>query len=115
LAQSTPFFHRFCVHLPILYNDGRPIETEKIDSMLDTLQRRFGGYTKSPHLGSPIFEGSWYVGPDDKIYHDKLFLMYIDAPDDGKAIEFFREFKSSMEKTLEQVEIYIIYYRIIKL
>jgi len=114
LAHATPYFFRFCIHLPTLYNDGRPIEGEKIDSMLETLQQRFGGYTKSLHLGNPIFEG-WVRGPDDKIYHDKLFLLYIDAPDDGKAVKFFQEFKTSMEKRLEQAEIYIIYYRITKL
>ena len=114
MAKITPYKHRFCIHLPLLYNDSRPIEGENINSILDTFLDRFGGYTKSSHLGSPTFEGSWYLGPDEKIYYDKLFLIYIDAPDDGKAIEFFREFKTSMEKTLEQHEIYIVYWPIIK-
>lgn len=108
----SPYFWRFNVHLPLLYNNGAQIEPEKIDAMLEDLQKQFGGYTKTPHIGHPTVEGFYRSG--DKIYYDALYLIEIDVPDCEKeqAIKYFKSFRDKYMKIYDQVEIYIVYYDI---
>lgn len=107
------YFFRFIVHLPTLYNDGRPIEPAKINAMLKEIQERFTGYTKSPHLGNPVWEG-WYRGPDDKMYRDRIYIIYIDAPDESEVVEFFQNFRRKYQEVFDQSELYIVYHPVTK-
>ena len=111
--RENIYFFRFVIHLPTLYNNGKPIETEKIDEMLTEIQNRFTGYTKSPHLGRPIWEG-FYRGPDRKIYRDRIFIIMIDAPDSPEVLDFFNEFKLKYKDVFDQSELYIVYHSVTK-
>lgn len=108
------YLFRFILHLPTLYNDGRPIEPVKISAMLSEVQQRFTGYTKSPHLGPPVWEG-WWRGQDGRMYRDRIYMLYIDAPDTDDVVEFFQKFRAKYSEVFEQSELYIIYHPVTKI
>ncbi len=110
---SFPSLLRFCILIPLTYNTGQQIEGIKINDILNTIQKEFKGYTKSPHLASPVFAG-YYVGKDEKIHRDKLCQIFVDAPEESTSINFFQEFKKKYEEELKQEELYIVCYRITK-
>ncbi len=92
---------RYEILLPLCYNDGRPIESEKFrETTLDLLEK-FSATT----LDLMTAIGSWkYQGT---VYEDLLFRFIIDVPATSPADDFFRNYKETLKARFEQIDIWI--------
>lgn len=90
------------LYLPLTYNDGSPIEPEKIESIGEQLLREFGGVTFFPQPN----EGLWRVGP--VTFRDQVVIFRVLTEDDRMARRFFRAMKESLKIELQQEEILIV-------
>src|SRR2546427_11698578 len=92
---------RYEILLPLYYNDGRPIESEKFRQT--TLERLGNSYAATLDLLTAI--GSWkYQGT---IYQDLLLRLIVDVPASNPADDFFRGYKETLKARFEQVDIWI--------
>ncbi len=109
ISFITRFFHllrpptrikRFELLLPLKYNDGREIESEKLDQATMELTERFEGVTQD--LIKAV--GIWKYG--SLHFRDELVRFRIDTAD-HQAIPFFRAQKEVWKTRLEQIDIWI--------
>lgn len=97
---------RYEILLPLRYNDGTPIEDEKLRITRRELVKKFGAVTMEPRG----FIGVWvYQGQE---YEDELIRLVIDTEDTLQVEEFFREYKECLKKRFNQLEIWITVYPI---
>ncbi|MGD1104159.1 MAG: hypothetical protein ABSA59_19090 [Terriglobia bacterium] len=84
-----------------VYNDGRPIEAEKLDQTNLELLERFSATTADmiTAIGSWKYEGA--------LYEDRLLRLIIDVQGSRPANEFFREYKETLKARFEQIDIWI--------
>jgi len=92
----------FEVYVPLLYNDGRPVETEKIARLKKRLVDAFGGLTHFPQEN----EGLWKIG--NFTYRDKIVILRVMSADVGKAHRFFAALKQEMLHDWGQEDVLII-------
>lgn len=97
---------RFEVMLPIRFNDGRPVPRKWLGKALRELTEQFGGgnYQADP------FEGEWRH--EGIIYHDKSVKFIVDVPDSSANRQWMRGFKARWKDRLQQLEIWMVSYRI---
>ncbi len=92
---------RYEILLPLRYNDGRPIESEKFDQTNLELIDRFSATTADVTRAL----GSWkYRGTS---YEDLLVRLVVDVPASIQADDFFREYKEVLKARFEQIDIWI--------
>ncbi len=92
---------RYEILLPLCYNDGRPIETEKFDQTNLELIEKFSATTSD--MITAI--GSWkYQGT---LYEDQLVRLIVDIEGSHLADEFFRVYKNTLKARFEQLDIWI--------
>ena len=94
---------QYRIYLPLNYNDGRPIETDKINAVRDRLAERFGGATMSP-LSAP-YKGPWKYGGVQ--YVDNIAILEVLADEGAPTDKFFKDLKEQLEEQLRQVTILI--------
>jgi hypothetical protein len=90
--------------LSVTYNDGRPIEPEKLYQTRDELVAQFGAVSLVPHpvLGVWVREGARY--------EDELRRLTVDVDDTPENQHFFAGLKARLCERFEQIEIYIVSY-----
>lgn len=94
-------FVRYEILLPLKYNDGTPVESEKFEQVRKELLRQFEGLT----INSGTIEGLWlYQG---EMVEDELIRIIIDAEETIENERFFHEFKERLKEKFRQVEIWI--------
>jgi hypothetical protein len=92
---------RYEIHLPLTYNDGRPISSEAFEETREELIARFGGVTIAPHS----VRGVWvHAGTR---YEDELIRLIVDVEDTAENRQFFVEWKPTLLRRFSQIEIYI--------
>jgi len=92
---------RYEILLPLRYNDGRPIEEQKIDQTNLELIDRFSATTAD--MITAI--GSWkYQGT---LYEDRLLRLIVDVQGSRTADDFFRNYKEILKARFEQIDIWI--------
>lgn len=92
---------RYEILLPLRYNDGQPIETEKFDQTNLELIEWFSATTTD--MVTAI--GSWrYQGTR---YEDRLLRVIVDAPGSRPADDFFRDYKETLKARFQQIDIWI--------
>jgi hypothetical protein len=94
---------KYEIYLPLKYNDGKPIEPEKIVGVWDELANAFGGITVSP-LSAP-YQGRWKYGGVE--YIDEIIKVAVVATNDRAAKRFLKEFKERLKEPLQQIDILI--------
>ena len=94
---------KFEVYLPLKHNDGTNIEAEKLEEILQQLMSVFGALTMSS-LSSPL-QGKWRYGGVE--YLDDISRVDIMAKDEWDSIQFFKNFKRRLKRTLRQLDILI--------
>lgn len=94
---------RYEIYLPLKYNDGSNIETEKLRQIRLQLIAVFGAVTVSP-VSAP-FEGSWRYGGVEFI--DDIIRIEVITKGDLSSNRFFRRFKLQLKRTLQQIDILI--------
>jgi hypothetical protein len=90
---------RFEILLPLQYNDGTPVEPEKIALTRRELREIFGASTldASPLRGQWLHEGT--------LYEDDSIRLYVDTDNSRKNIRFFRRYKEKLKRRFRQIDI----------
>src|SRR5438105_14912859 len=99
-------WRRFEVLLPLQFNDGRDVSGELLaDAVLEIVD----------HFGAASYEtqkveGHWrHAGV---IYRDNLVRIVVDVPDNTPNRKWMRAFKARWKTKLEQLELWLVSYRI---
>ena len=94
---------KYDIYLPLKYNNGEAIESEKIVKVWDELAEAFGGITVSP-LSAP-YQGRWKYGGVE--YIDEIIKIEVVATNDRAAKKFLKDFKEHLKAYLQQIDILI--------
>jgi hypothetical protein len=99
-------WRRYEVLLPLQFNDGRSVPSEWLaDAVLEVVD-----YFGAASYETQKVEGHWRHG--GVLYRDDLVRIVIDAPDMAKHRQWMRQFKKRWKVRLEQIELWVISYRI---
>jgi len=99
-------WRRFEVLLPIQFNDGRPVPQEWLAEAVLEIVDHFGAASYETQK----VEGHWRHG--GVIYRDDLVRLVVDVPDLVKHRQWMGKFKSRWKSRLQQLELWVISYRI---
>ena len=92
---------RYEILLPLYYNDGRPIESQKFWDTTRELLDEFSGAT----IDFIVAFGAWkYQG---SVYEDLLWRFIVEVPVATPAHEFFRNYKDTLKARFQQIEVWI--------
>ncbi|MBM3836096.1 MAG: hypothetical protein FJ403_23095 [Verrucomicrobia bacterium] len=90
------------LYVPLDYNDGRPIENEKLTRLKRRLVDEFGGLTHSPQEN----EGLWRVGT--LTFRDRIVILRVPSQDVTRSQQFFLRLKEGLQRDWEQNDVLII-------
>ena len=90
------------IFLPLRYNDGNPIESEKFQALQKELLDRFDGLTFFPQAN----QGFWKLG--NVTYRDEIIIYRVLASDSRRARRFLRLLKEQLKSEFAQEEILIV-------
>lgn len=99
-------WRRFEVMLPRQFNDGRDVPSEWLSLAVLEIGDRFG----SVSYETQIIEGRWQQA--GIVYRDNLARIIVDMPDKNENRVWMKAFKARWKEKLEQLEIWMISYRI---
>jgi hypothetical protein len=99
-------WRRFEVLLPLQYNDGRDVPAEWLAEAVLEIVDHFGAASYETQK----VEGHWRHG--GILYRDTLVRIIVDVPDSAKNRNWMRLFKSRWKARLEQLELWMVSYRI---
>jgi hypothetical protein len=99
-------WRRFEVLLPLKLNDGRPIARKVLGDAVLEIVTNFGAASYETQR----VQGYWRHG--GVMYRDDLSRLVIDVPDNAKNRKWMKQFKERWKRRLEQLEIWMISYRI---
>jgi hypothetical protein len=97
---------RFEILLPLFYNDGRPVEPEKITATDDELIQCFSATSSD----TVVVRGRWLY--QSTIYSDKLIRVRVDVEDTPENWQAMRLVKENLKARFEQIDIWITAHRI---
>lgn len=100
------------VYLPIIYNDGKEIEPEKLDNITEKIEKRFKGCSIYPKVKPPIVQGIWIERETQKRFEDKIVMVEIIVEDTEKNYKWFKKLKNKIIEELKQKEIFIVSYNV---
>jgi hypothetical protein len=99
-------WRRFEVMLPRQFNDGRAVPAE----WLSLAALEIGDHFGSVSYETQVIEGHWqHAGV---VYRDNLARIFVDMPDKKENRAWMKAFKKRWKEKLEQLEIWMISYRI---
>ncbi|MFQ5631629.1 MAG: hypothetical protein ACE5I1_22885 [bacterium] len=99
-------WRRFEVLLPLQFNDGREVPAEWLAEAVLEIVDRFGAASYETQK----VEGHWRHG--GVLYRDNLVRVVVDVPDSAKNRQWMKQFKSRWKTRLEQLELWMVSYRI---
>ena len=96
---------KYEIYLPLKYNDGKKIESEKLKEIRQQLMAVFEGITISS-MSSP-YEGTWRSAGVE--FKDNIIRIEIITTEDEDldSLRFFKNFKRQLKRTLRQLDILI--------
>lgn len=94
---------RYDFYLPLAYNDGRPIEDEKLDAVERRLTAQFGGLT-TQQRDFPL-RGIWQG--EARLYFDRVVIMTAFDFRARGSPRFVKQMKAHLLEQLDQLEILI--------
>ncbi len=97
---------RFEILLPLLYNDGTPIEPEKFLATDDELLHHFGATSTD----SIVVHGRWVY--QSTAYSDKLIRIRMEVEDSANNWDAIRQIKETLKERFQQIDIWITAHRI---
>ena len=93
----------------MFYNDGTPIEPEKIDLTVGEIDltvgeivQKFGGCRITSGTGLPAFNGYWV--DEDTLYRDAIKSLIVEASQTNANFEFLSGLKRTLEGVLKVIE-----------
>ena len=97
---------RFEVLLPLQFNDGRPVPERLLGKAIREILDRFGAATSETQK----IKGFWrHKG---RTYREQYSRTVVDVRDTANNRQWMREFKSRWKETLQQIELWMVSYRI---
>ena len=99
-------WRRFEVLLPLRFNDGRDVPGEWIaEAVLEIVDHFSAASYETQRV-----EGHWRHS--GVLYRDDLVRVVVDVPDNARNRQWMRQFKERWKVRLEQVELWMVSYRI---
>jgi len=99
-------WRRFEVLLPLEFNDGRDIPAPWLAEAVLEIADQFGAASYETQK----IEGHWrHAGV---VYRDNLVRVVVDVPDTAKNRRWMKDFKARWKARLEQLELWVVSYRI---
>lgn len=92
---------RFEILLPLRFNDGQPIPSDRYDQTREELVAHFGSVTVEPGT----VRGVWVH--QGTRYEDELRRLVLDVEDTPENQAFFSSLQPILRQRFEQLEIYI--------
>jgi hypothetical protein len=99
-------WRRFEVLLPLEFNDGRAVPEEWLAEAVLEIVAQFGAASYETQK----VEGHWRQGT--VVYRDNLVRVVVDVPDTVKNRRWMKQFKARWKARLEQLELWMVSYRI---
>lgn len=99
-------WRRYEILLPLKFNDGRPVPRELISEALLRLEERFG----SVFCETQVIQGTWHH--EGARFRDDLIRVFVDVKDQPEHQEFFRAFKEHLKSKFQQIDLWLVTYRI---
>jgi len=99
-------WRRFEVLLPLQFNDGRDVPAEWLAEAVLEIVDHFGAASYETQK----VEGHWRHG--GVLYRDNLVRVIVDVPDSTKNRQWMKRFKKRWKTRLEQLELWMVSYRI---
>ncbi|MBI1987783.1 MAG: hypothetical protein HYS70_05500 [Nitrospinae bacterium] len=99
-------WRRFEVLLPLQFNDGREVSAEWLAEAVLEIVDHFGAASYETQK----VEGHWRHG--DVLYRDNLVRVVVDVPDSTANRQWMRQFKGCWKSRLEQLDLWMVSYRI---
>ena len=99
-------WRRFEVLLPLRFNDGRDVPGEWMAEAVLEIVEHFGAASYETQK----VEGHWRHS--GILYRDDLVRIVVDVPDSARNRQWMRQFKERWKVRLEQVELWMVSYRI---
>jgi hypothetical protein len=94
------------VLLPLQFNDGREVPSEWLaEAVLEIVD-----YYGAASYETQRVEGHWRYG--GVVYRDNLVRVVVDVPDLPANRQWMRQFKSRWKGRLEQLDLWMVSYRI---
>ena len=90
------------LYLPLYYNDGRPIDPDKLKHLKRRLVDEFGGLT---HFRQEN-EGLWKIG--EHTFRDRIEIVRVLASDEDSAQKYFLQLKSDLVRDWNQQDFLIV-------
>lgn len=99
-------WRRYEVLLPLQFNDGRDVPPEWLAEAVLQIVDNFGAASyETQHV-----EGHWRHG--GVLYRDNLVKLVADVPDTAANRKWMKQFKAGWKERLEQLELWMVSYRI---
>lgn len=99
-------WRRFEVLLPLRFNDGREVPGESLAEAVLEIADHFGAVSYE----TQTIEGHWRQS--GVAYRDDLVRLVVDLPDEISNRRWMRQFKDRWKDRLEQLELWMVSYRI---
>jgi hypothetical protein len=99
-------WRRFEVLLPLQFNDGREVPGEWLSEAVLEVVGTFGAASYETQK----VEGHWRHS--GVVYRDNLVRIVVDVPDLSKNRKWMKGFKTRWKTRLEQLELWMVSYRI---
>jgi hypothetical protein len=99
-------WRRFEVLLPLRFNDGRDVPAEWVAEAVLEIVDHFGAISYETQK----VEGHWRHG--GILYRDDLVRVVVDVPDSARNRQWMKQFKDRWKVRLEQLELWVVSYRI---
>jgi len=99
-------WRRYEVLLPLRFNDGRAVPADLLAQAVLEIVDHFGAASYETQK----VEGHWRHG--GVLYRDDLVRIVVDVPDSAKSRRWMKEFKARWKVHLEQIELWMVSYRI---
>jgi hypothetical protein len=99
-------WRRFEVLLSLQFNDGRDVPAEWLAEAVLEIVDHFGAASYETQK----VEGHWRHG--GVLYRDDLVRVVVDVPDSAKNRQWMKQFKERWKARLEQIELWLVSYRI---
>ena len=99
-------WRRFEVLLPLQFNDGRDVPSDLLAEAVLQIVDHFGAASYETQK----VEGHWRQS--GVLYRDNLVRLVVDVPDAIRNRRWMKEFKKRWKTRLEQLELWMVSYRI---
>jgi hypothetical protein len=94
-------YRRYEILLPRRFNDGRRVPAGLLRQTFRELELRFGAVSAERQT----ILGAWHQG--QKRYEDQLVRLFVDVPSESEHEEFFRDYKATLKRRFDQLDVWV--------